>query len=30
LDGLTKLFFDLYLIKFLDVLAKSFFPCLLR
>jgi len=26
-DGSTKLFSDLYLIKFLDTLAKSFFPC---
>jgi len=26
-DGLIKLFSDLYLTKFLDVLAKSFFPC---
>jgi len=26
-DGLTKLFSDLYLAKFLDISAKSFFPC---
>jgi len=23
----TKLFSDLYLVKFLDILAKPFFPC---
>jgi len=27
LDGLTKLFLNLYLDKFLDTLSKSFFPC---
>jgi len=26
-DGPTKLFSDLYLAKFLDSSAKSFFPC---
>jgi len=26
-DGLTKLFSDLYLAKFLDALAKLFFSC---
>jgi len=26
-DGLTKLFSDLYLVKFLDSSAKPFFPC---
>ena len=26
-DGSTKLFSDLYLAKFLDTAAKSFFPC---
>jgi len=26
-DGLIKLFLDLYLAKFLDALAKLFFPC---
>jgi len=26
-DGPTKLFLDLYLPKFLDTSAKSFFPC---
>jgi len=26
-DGSTKLFLDLYLIKFLDIWAKSFFLC---
>ena len=27
-DDLTKLFSDLYLIKFLNILAKSFFSCM--